>query len=169
MNRYTLFAIVPVLFAVTAGVADADQGKKHALFARLQSVNEVPSVISTGSGEFRAKIADDETSIEFKVSLNNLQGTPAQGHIHVGQPFTSGGISAFLCGGGGQPDCPSTSSATFTGTITAANMDGRAAAQGVAQGDFAKLLDAIRAQATYANIHTTQFLGGEVRGQILAF
>ena len=33
-------------------------------------------------------------------------------------------------------------------------------------GDFAKALEAIRAGAAYANVHTQRRSGGEVRGQI---
>jgi hypothetical protein len=36
----------------------------------------------------------------------------------------------------------------------------------IAVGDFARILDAIRAGAAYANVHTTARPGGEVRGQI---
>jgi hypothetical protein len=41
------------------------------------------------------------------------------------------------------------------------------AAQGVAAGEFAEVVDAIRAGVTYANVHTFPiFTGGEIRGQI---
>lgn len=40
------------------------------------------------------------------------------------------------------------------------------AAQGIPAGDFAKALEAIRAGAAYANVHTQRRPGGEVRGQI---
>ena len=39
-------------------------------------------------------------------------------------------------------------------------------AQGIAAGDFGALLRAIRAEATYANMHTPNFPNGEIRGQI---
>jgi hypothetical protein len=52
------------------------------------------------------------------------------------------------------------------GTITAANVIA-IAAQGVAAGEFAEVVDAIRAGVTYANVHTFPiFTGGEIRGQI---
>jgi hypothetical protein len=53
-----------------------------------------------------------------------------------------------------------------TGTITTPNVIGPAG-QGIAAGEFAELVDAIRAGVTYANVHTLpQFGGGEIRGQI---
>ena len=38
--------------------------------------------------------------------------------------------------------------------------------QGIAAGEFAELVRAMRAGATYVNIHTTAFPGGEIRGQV---
>ena len=55
--------------------------------------------------------------------------------------------------------------ATVTGTITAANVIGPTA-QGIQPGEFDKLVAAIRAGVTYANIHNAIFGGGEIRGQI---
>jgi CHRD domain len=40
------------------------------------------------------------------------------------------------------------------------------AGQGISAGQFDELVDAIRAGATYANVHTTLYPGGEIRGQI---
>ena len=85
-------------------------------------------------------------------------------HIHLGARATAGGVSAFLCGGGGQPACPP-GGGTVTGTITPANILGPAG-QGIADGEFDELSGAMRAGATYANVHTAQFPGGEIRGQI---
>ena len=39
-------------------------------------------------------------------------------------------------------------------------------AQGIQPGEFDKLVAAIRAGVTYANIHNAIFMGGEIRGQI---
>jgi hypothetical protein len=52
-----------------------------------------------------------------------------------------------------------------TGTARATDVIGPTA-QGIAPGEFAKILDAIRSGAAYANVHTTRFPGGEIRGQI---
>ena len=43
---------------------------------------------------------------------------------------------------------------------------GHAASQGFNAGDYAALVRAIRANATYANMHTAKFPNGEIRGQI---
>ena len=54
----------------------------------------------------------------------------------------------------------------MTGTIAAADVIGPAA-QGIAPGEFRELVRAMRAGATYANVHSTTFPAGEIRGQIV--
>ena len=62
------------------------------------------------------------------------------------------------------PVCP-TPSGTVTGTVTAANVIGPAG-QGIDPGQFAELVAAIRAGATYVNVHSVKYPGGEVRAQV---
>jgi CHRD domain len=71
----------------------------------------------------------------------------------------------FLCGGGGQPACPAATSGTITGTITAANVIGPTT-QGITPGDLDSALEEVREGLAYANMHTTSFGGGEIRGQV---
>jgi len=92
-----------------------------------------------------------------------------QAHIHLGARAIAGGVSAFLCsnlgnGPAGTPACPPTGG-TVTGVITQAQIVGPAP-QGIQAGEFAELVQAIRAGAAYANVHTTTFPAGEIRGQI---
>ena len=55
--------------------------------------------------------------------------------------------------------------ATVTGTLTPADVIGPAA-QGITAGQFAELVDAIRAGATYVNVHSSLYPGGEIRAQL---
>jgi hypothetical protein len=93
-----------------------------------------------------------------------------QAHIHFSPRGVNGGISAFLCtnlgnGPSGTPACPGTSSGTISGTITAAKIIGPAA-QNIAAGQFGRLLNAIKNNVAYANVHSSMFPAGEIRGQI---
>jgi hypothetical protein len=54
------------------------------------------------------------------------------------------------------------------GTITAAQVVGPAG-QGIAAGEFEELVRAIKTGVTYANVHSTKFPGGEIRGQIRGY
>ena len=74
----------------------------------------------------------------------------------------------FLCGGDGKPACTQATSGMASGTITAADIVGPAA-QGIPpapNGSFADVIRAIRTHNAYANLHTTMFPGGEVRGEV---
>lgn len=138
----------------------------------LRGHEEVPAVSSTAHGSFRAVINAAGGQIAYELSYANLQGEVRQAHIHVGQRSANGGVSVFLCQTTFNPDpsglapmCPE--SGTVTGVLNAANVLGPGG-QGVAAGEFAELVDAIRNGVTYVNVHSTTFPGGEIRGQLNA-
>lgn len=168
MNSHKLKLAAAALLAVAAAsTVQADHGQK-AVSTSLKPSEEVPVVSSTGRGSFKAIIDETNQTIEFELSYEALEGTPVQAHIHVGQRNVNGGVSVFLCGGP-TPACPA-SPATITGTITPANIIGPAG-QGVAPtsdtvNEFAELVSLILEGDTYANVHSTKFPGGEIRGQI---
>ena len=54
---------------------------------------------------------------------------------------------------------------TVEGTITAANIV-TAGTQGITAGEFDEFIRALREDAGYANVHTTAFPAGEIRGQV---
>jgi len=98
-----------------------------------------------------------------------MEGTVTQAHIHLGQKSVNGGISVFLCSNlpappPGTPACPP-APATVTATIEPSDVIGPAG-QGIAAGELNELLRAMRAGVTCANVHTTLFPGGEIRGQV---
>lgn len=143
----------------------------------LQGVEEVPATSTRASGRFLLDISQDGTSMTYTLNYSDLEGEIRQAHIHFAQKGVNGNIVVFLCQTSFNPDptghaptCPQ--SGTVTGTLTAANMTVLAVPQGVAPGEFAELVRAIRAGVTYANVHSagtnvpTNFAGGEIRGQI---
>jgi len=165
-----LKVMVPACLLVAAGAVAFAQGFRM-LKALLTGFQEVPVVSTTAAGEFQAKISEDETEIQYELTYSDLEGDSQQAHIHVGQPGVNGGISVWLCSNLASPPTPAgtqacpTRGGTITGTITAANVVGPTG-QGVAPGEFAELVRAIRAGATYVNVHSTKFPGGEIRSQI---
>lgn len=159
----TLAAVLVLAFAfwTTGGLAKSNAMKMK---AELQGYEEVPAISTMGSGELKLKVSKDETSIDYELSYDGLEGGALLfSHIHLGQRGVNGGVIAFLCGGGGKPVCPA--SGTVTGTIIPADIIGPVG-QGIAAGQFAEVLQAIRSGVTYANVHTTTWPGGEIRGQI---
>lgn len=142
----------------------------------LTGYEEVPAVSTGGSAQFKARISEDESQIDWELSYTDLEGAVSQSHIHFGNAGVNGGITVFLCtnlgnGPAGTQPCPS-SPATISGTILAAdvspNIPATAAArtQGINTGEIAELIAAIRGGVTYVNVHSTLWPGGEVRSQI---
>jgi CHRD domain-containing protein len=168
MKRLRIVIMVMAGLLTTATAAKADQ-----LRAILTGYEETPAAVSTtGRGEFSAVISDDGQTIHYRESFSRLQGKVTQSHIHVGQLSIGGSVVIFLCQTASNPDptglapqCPQ--EGTVTGVITSANViAGSQAPQQLQPGDLAAVVTAIRAGATYANVHTDLSPGGEIRGQI---
>ena len=166
--------VVTLVFVATAGVVFG-QGSRN-WRARLNGFNETnPGTISTvARGSFSARISPDGSTVSWTLSYRDLEGVVQQAHIHFGAVGTSGGISVFLCTNLNNTPatapaaqaCPP-SPATITGEFSAVDVVGPTA-QGIAPGEFAELVRAIRAGHTYANVHSVKFPSGEVRGPLVS-
>ncbi len=160
----SLLTGLAVTSLVYAGAVGADD-QRHRVKATLIGFQETPLTLSTpGSGRFTAKIDDDAQTIDYKLSFEGLEAPAIAAHIHLGAPATTGGVIAFLCSGGNKPVCPP-AGGTVEGTITPSDVIGPAG-QGIAPGEFAEVLRAIRNGAVYANVHSTLRPGGEIRGRL---
>jgi hypothetical protein len=155
-----LLASIPLLALPV--VADHN-GPERDFRAELRGRNEVPLTLSAARGSLELKVNDTDTSVHFTLEYSGLQTTVLFAHIHVGQPNVNGGVTVFFCGGGGRPACPQ--SGTVEGDFTANDVLPLATQQ-LEASNLAKLLAAIRAGKTYANVHTMTSPGGEIRGQI---
>lgn len=163
-----------------AGIGTAALAHDNSRFAaNLTGYEEVPTLSTSGTGTFKAWINRGKDEIRYTLTYagpfdaSPAGGTVTQAHIHLGARAVSpaGNIIAFLCTNLGNgpaaappPACPA-APGTVSGTITPASVIGPAA-QGIQAGEFAELVRALRAGAAYANVHTTTFPGGEIRGQI---
>lgn len=187
------FAALALGYAATAAVAD-DDGDRRRLAASLSGYNEVHfiagnaattpptppalrgAVSTAASGKFSARIDGDV--IHYELSYKDLEGDVTQAHIHFGQPRTVGGIVVWLCQTAAAlapnapvdvraltPTCPGPREGTVSGTIVAAQVV-TAVGQGLDAGQYDELVKAIRSGTTYANVHSTLFPPGEVRGQV---
>jgi hypothetical protein len=138
--------------------------------AKLIGFNETPaSLNSPGSGQFRATIDATAQTITYTLTYTALSSPVTQSHVHFGAPATTGGVMFFLCsnlgnGPAGTPACPA-SGGTVTRTITAAEIVGPGN-QLVPPGDFNSVVKIIRSGVGYANVHSTNFPGGEIRGPV---
>jgi hypothetical protein len=162
-------AVIAAAVIATAAIAGGGGGVKQ----RLSGYEEVPMTLSTpASGKFRAFIDQANQKITYKLRYGGFESDVTQAHIHFGARATSGGVSAWLCANNppitnapaGTQACPKRSG-TITGELTPASVVGPAA-QGIAAGEFGEFVAAIRAGATYVNVHSDAFPPGEIRAQI---
>jgi CHRD domain len=175
--RVASVAIAVLSFAAYAAADESPDQRTH-FKADLRGFRENPSISTTGHGHIDIRIDDEAQTITFELTYDGLEGvgtTPFVtngvvlfSHIHVSAPGVNGGVAVFFCGGGGKPTpCP-TPSGTVTGTIAASEIVGPAT-QGINPGEptaFEELVHAIRSGFAYANVHTTRWPTGEIRGQL---
>jgi hypothetical protein len=119
----------------------------------LAGSNEVPPVNSTGFGALVAELVGD--TLTLSGSFNNLTSdfNPAVAggsHIHLGYAGQNGGIQVALV--------PSVAPDNRNGIF-------EAAANKITL--TSTLKDALEARRLYANVHTTTYASGELRGQIV--
>jgi hypothetical protein len=159
-----LLAAIPLLTMPVIADHERHDGPAREFHADLRGRNEVPLTLSGARGTLELEVNDTDTSVHFVLEFSGVQTAVSQSHIHVGQPNVNGGVTVFFCGGP-RPACPQ--SGTVEGDFTASDVIALGTQQ-LEANNLAKLLKAIRAGKTYANLHTATSPGGEIRGQILA-
>jgi hypothetical protein len=181
LRRILLLTAAPALMLIAVNTpADSGHNRQNRrIVAELKPSEEVPALSSpAASGRFKATIDEENQTISYELSYQGLEAPALQSHIHVGQRSVNGGISVFLCGNAPTvppatvpqpPACPP-GPATVTGELTAANIIGPTA-QGVdptsaTVNEFDQLVELLRDELAYVNVHTSRFPGGEIRGQV---
>ena len=159
---------------------NSNDGSALRFSTRLSTFNEVPPKANGANGTFRAQLSEDGTTLSWTFTWSGLSGPPLFAHIHFGLKGANYPVMTFFCGGPKgnadipqKPDCPQTTSGSISGTTTAAdiialNTPGATTDQALDLHDFAGFIRALGAGSAYANMHTTRFRGGEIRGQIAA-
>jgi hypothetical protein len=154
---------------------------QHTRQADLDGLQQVPAVITTGTGNINVSTDDEAGTITYTLQYSHLAktGEVRFADIHFGQNQANGGIIVFLGSNvttaGTTPvpaDTPPAPPApvgaeevTVTRTVGAESIVGPAQ-QGISPGDMAAALRAIRSGLVYAQVHTVAFPEGEIRGQI---
>lgn len=136
-SRYALLLAALLLFPASAL---ADTG----FSTTLSGAEEVPPVATPATGYATLTLNNAQTQLTYSITYSGLLGTVTASHIHQAPIGTNGGVIF-----GFSPPL-GTTSGNFGGVIA------------VNAAQVANLL----AGLYYINIHTTQFGGGEIRGQI---
>lgn len=164
-------SVLAFLVLATLSMAVAEPAVAHdEVAAQLRSFEEVPAIVTGAAGDFEGVFNDAGTEMSYNLSYFNVRGTVTQAHLHIGQRGVNGAIVIFLCsnlgnGPAGTQACPA-DPGEISGTITAANVGGGAANQGIGPGGLGAVVRAMRAGVVYVNVHTDIFPGGELRGQL---
>jgi hypothetical protein len=165
-TKVLLAAALAAVVSVGAMAMASGDGKVET----LTGFEEVPAISTSGSGSFQSSINDEAGEIYYGLTFGNLESAVTQAHIHFENRTNNGPIVVFLCSNlpsapaGTQP-CPA-GGGTVTGTIRATDIGGGAAAQGLDAGEFDEFVRALRAGATYVNVHSVDRPAGEIRAQL---
>jgi hypothetical protein len=176
MRKVAVLAVLGAVGVLSVGaVAIAgDGGGSGKNSARLNGYQEVSSISTTGFGSFRIKFNSNRTA-DYVLSYRDVETPVSQAHIHFAQRSVNGPISVFLCRTPPQagppapaqnpPVCPATTG-TVTGTITPADIILQNPDRGIEPMAWDEFVAAVKVGHTYANVHSTRWPGGEIRGQI---
>ena len=120
------------------------------LRATINAAQEVPTNGSLAAGAAIMLYDVTANTFDLIVTINGMTNTATASHIHEGAPGVSGPVVTGLGAEAVYTRTGNTLTATFRGVTHL--------------GDKLKLLQ----NGAYFNIHTAQFPGGEIRGQLIA-
>jgi hypothetical protein len=161
-----------LLFALTlglsAGAAENVYTEKPRFESTLLGSEEVPPVATTTmSGFIALKVSKDESEIDVKLEVEDGEDITAA-HLHCAPDGVNGPIVVPLFDAEGNPQDEDGTLAsdkifeedveTLTSTSTCPT----------AIDSLEELVNALFAGNIYANVHTSEFPGGEIRGQLVA-
>ena len=172
MRRTVLAAAILVGVATVMPTAYAnaqDFDAKLSGFKEVGALNaETGAIFTPGQGTLKLKLNTNLQTVNWTLTYSNMSANVTQAHIHFGKEHVPGGVMVFFCtnlgnGPAGTQACPLIGG-TISGMFTAGSVLA-VPGQHITAGDFNALAQAILSKTAYANIHTTNFPAGEIRGQ----
>lgn len=158
-----------VALTVLLGAAAADAGGPE-FRARLTGDQEVPPTGVDATGRFRIEFDEALTGGEFRLTVKDLDGV-FRAHLHCAPAGANGPIFIHLMG-----DLPV---AIGSGVQARQNIDGRWLSNATLTDQsftntttacgstLADVVAAANAGNVYVNVHTVDFPGGAIRGQLV--
>jgi hypothetical protein len=152
------------VLATVAACSDADGGTSApalptSFTATLNGANEKPTAATTPAVG-TATVSVNGGTVTYTVTMSSLTGAPRLSHIHgPGDATVAAGVLVNF------PSITTvtTNAGTISGTFTAADIVGQG---GQPPMSLDSLVSLMRTGKTYVNVHTAQYGGGEIRGQL---
>jgi CHRD domain len=127
----------------TVGCLSAASAATLNFHATMDGKSEVPPNASTGSGDALATLDTSSKQLSYTITFMGLSGPATAAHFHgPAAPGANAGVAVPI---GTNPTSPVTGSVTLTD---------------------AQMAD-LQAGKWYANVHTAENKGGEIRGQMM--
>lgn len=167
---WTLATAFGLAFVIACGGSKSTAPNTITYKADLKASNEVlangssAGVVSSGSGTWTGTLNPSTNILTWTMSFTGLTTNSTASHIHAQAPATTtaGVVLNFASFPGGTIQLGG-SSGTASGSI---NLATATPGTGLTiSGD--SLRKAMDAGQAYVNVHTTQYGGGEIRGQIV--
>ena len=167
-RRVSLLGLLATILLFSA-VARADQ---LVFTATLTGSQEVPPSGSAGTGSALVTLDTATNLLTVNVSFAGLGSPTIASHIHCcALPGTNAMVATAVPTFPGFPLGVTTGTYLMTFDLTVASTYNPAfitAHGGTVAGAMAAFIEGLNSGQTYLNIHTSQFQGGEIRGQLNA-
>lgn len=124
---------------------------------KLSGANEVPAAITDATGVAKFQFSKDGESASFQVNVDDIEDVRFA-HIHLAKAGSNGGVVFTLRMD--KVEGP-VSGVYAKGEIMGSTLSGQ-----MMGGDLEILREAFRTGNAYVNVHSDDFPGGELRGQI---
>jgi hypothetical protein len=165
-------ALVMMAAALTLPVSAAAHAVPITFFANLSGANEVPPVVSPGTGFATVVLDPMAETLQVSATFSGLSSETTMAHIHCCQPLGTNALVATM-----RPAFTDFPLGVTSGTYLPHIFDLRDASfydppfitanGGTVETAEAALIAGIQNQQSYFNIHTMEHLGGEIRGQLV--
>jgi hypothetical protein len=137
------------------------QQQQQRFFANMAGNKEVPPKNTKATGLAEFNISPDNKTLSYKVSVHNINSV-SMAHIHSGKKGVNGPVVVTLFHS--RPKAGPMNGVLSQGTATATNLEGPLKGK-----QMSDLVNLIKNEEAYANVHTAQNREGEIRGQITWF
>jgi hypothetical protein len=127
----------------------------------------IPPGTSPANGSARIEFSDALDSFDFELVLNEIETPLLQAHIHIAPPTTNGPIVALLFNLCDIPACGPGQAEVTGDNIVIRGSVSEIVTSTAGISSIADIVDAIRGNNAYVNVHTESFPPGELRGNLV--